>query len=631
MRKKRIIGTAYAQSCLEGYDPQYALSSDPQTCWMAEPYYQWWLMDCGSLCRIESICVRTGIEEGVFYRYVIEYSEDRINWTELCEKRDDEKPLLEGELYPADIAARYIRILMTYCSKGETVCLRDVVVTGEAIAAGDNSEQILDWRKRVRAASCQAASGFVAESTGELEPGWTDTMMNCRNGVSYLMFAGVDFDVLKAEQLRGMFRLPNKDKTLHLQVKICLDALGGTVIGNMDLHRQYTEWLQFACDLEPVTGVHDIYFMVTHVDAPQELGVLWLELCPRPVLSTNIVDHADEVVSEEGEFHAYLGTMHSHTGFSDGSKVPNYAYDHARYVAKMDFLGITEHSNLYDDTFDAAKSRKWRDIKQFAEEKTENGKFLALMGSETTWYNQFGHMNIYGADFFLNPYEIKYNDTSQYYAMLKKFPRVINQWNHPWSCGNRHLDMFEPYDAQLDEVMYTVEINSIELPENDGLFYYIHALDVGWHVSPVGSQDNHRPDWGTENSIRTGIVARRLTKADFYDAIRRHRTYYSCAHTMRLQYFVNGAIMGSVIPKTDTYRFEIQVTNDPQEAILDRIDILGEHGEVLASKGIDGHECHVTRDITNQHKYFFVKVFQKDGGFAATAPVWIEPTGDSKQ
>ena len=439
-----------------------------------------------------------------------------------------------------------------------------------------------------------------------------------------MLFQNVNFDKADAQQLRGMFRLPSKDKTLHLHIRICLDALGGTVIGTMDLHRQYTEWLQFACDLQSVSGIHDVYFMVTHVDAPQELCVLWLEFCKRPVLSTEIIEHADETVCDEGEFYSYLGTMHSHTGFSDGSKVPNFAYDHARYAAKMDFLGITEHSNLYDDTFDASKSRKWRDIKQFAEEKTENGKFLALMGSETTWYNQFGHMNIYGADYFLNPYEIKYNDTTQYYATLKKFPRVINQWNHPWSCGSRHLDMFEPYDPELDKVMYTVEINSIELPENDGLSYYIHALDMGWHVSPVGSQDNHRPDWGTENSIRTGIVAHRLTKADFYDAIRKHRTYYSCAHTMRMHYFVNDAIMGSVIRPADTYCFEVHVTNDPMEAELERLDILGEHGQILGSMMLNGHESHVKLDITEQHKYLFVKVFQKDGWFSATAPVWIE-------
>lgn len=625
MEKKRIIGTAYAQSSMKGFGPEMALNGDINTFWKAEPYYQWWLMDCNSLCHIESICVKTGRDAGSFYRYAIEYSTDRINWTKLCEKQDNMLPLLNGETYSANINARYIRIFMTYNSKGETVCLQEVVVIGERIETEKiTALEEADWTKRFRAISCKAFSGFQKESTGELEPGWKDTMMISQSSASYLMYANINFDSVKAEQLRGMFYLPNKDKALHLRIKICLDSLEGTVIGSMDLHRQYTEWLQFACDLQAISGVHDVYFHLTHVDSPQKLGVLWLELCEGPVLATNIIDHADETVCDEGEFFSYLGTMHSHTGFSDGAKVPNYAYDYARHVAKMDFLGITEHSNLFDDTFDASKSRKWHDIKRFAEEKTVDGKFLALMGSETTWYNQFGHMNIYGADFFLNPYEIKYNDTDHYYATLKKFPRAINQWNHPWSCGARHLDMFEPYDPELDKIIYTVEINSIECPENDGLSYYIHALDVGWHISPVGSQDNHHPDWGTENTIRTGIVAHRLTKADFYDAIRRHRTYYSCAQTMRLRYYVNGVIFGSIIPKAKMYQFQVYATNDTQEAELARIDVLGEHGQVLDSKNLSGHESHVIIEVTDQHKYFFIKVFQSDGKFAATAPGWIE-------
>ena len=113
----------------------------------------------------------------------------------------------------------------------------------------------------------------------------------------------------------------------------------------------------------------------------------------------------------------YFGNLHSHTGFTDGSRTPAYAYDYARYVAKLDFLGVTEHSNL-----------------------------------------------------------------------------------------------FEPYDPELDQVIYTIELNSVEVSEENSLMYYIHALDQGWHISPVGSQDNHRENWGTENDIRTGAILRQLAK-----------------------------------------------------------------------------------------------------------------------
>lgn len=60
---------------------------------------------------------------GEFCRYAIDYSCDRINWTELCEKTDDLESPDSGDCYHADINARYIRITLTYCSSGDAVTL----------------------------------------------------------------------------------------------------------------------------------------------------------------------------------------------------------------------------------------------------------------------------------------------------------------------------------------------------------------------------------------------------------------------------------------------------------------------------------------------------------------------------
>lgn len=624
MKKGQIIGTAYAQSCIEGFEAAKAIDRNPETCWMAEPYYQWWLLDCEGLCDIETITVETKQENNKFYRYAIDYSEDRINWYELHEKTDDAPPKSGGETYSVSITARYIRITMTYCSEGETVSLVNVEVTGTRIEPVADTEHLLT-QKRIRVIESDTVVGFSVSNTEELEPGWFDQMLICDQPGGYFAFRNVALGKLEGHQLKGFFNLAEKDKTLHIHAEIRLDAIDGQIIGTMDMHRQYTPWLQFACDLEDGEfGNRDLYFCISRLDAPQKLGILWAQIMPKPVLTHTIIDHADDGPSAEGEYRAYLGNMHCHTGFTDGSNTPNFAYDYARYVAKMDFLGITEHSNLFDDTFDASCSRKWRDLKRFAEEKTENGQFLALMGSETTWYNQFGHMNIYGADYFLNPYELRYNDTKLYYERLKEYPRSINQWNHPWSCGNRHLDMFEPYDPELDKVMYTIEINSIEWTVMDGLSYYIHALDMGWHVSPVGSQDNHKPNWGTENDIRTGIVVKQLTKADFYDAIRKHRTYYSCAKKLHVIYYVNDEMMGSIISPSEKYQVQVQLSNELGDPELEKIDVIGEHGEVLMTVPVTGNSAVISFSVDTQSRYYFLKVWQKDGTFAATAPVWIE-------
>jgi len=45
------------------------------------------------------------------------------------------------------------------------------------------------------------------------------------------------------------------------------------------------------------------------------------------------------------EIAVFFGNLHSHTALSDGSGTPAEAYEHARDVAGLDFLAITEHNH----------------------------------------------------------------------------------------------------------------------------------------------------------------------------------------------------------------------------------------------------------------------------------------------
>ena len=49
--------------------------------------------------------------------------------------------------------------------------------------------------------------------------------------------------------------------------------------------------------------------------------------------------------AQAAESNVYFGNLHSHTSYSDGSGTPEQAYRHARDVARLDFLAITEHNH----------------------------------------------------------------------------------------------------------------------------------------------------------------------------------------------------------------------------------------------------------------------------------------------
>ncbi|CAI6086542.1 CehA/McbA family metallohydrolase [Cohnella sp. JJ-181] len=625
--------TVTAEHAVDGAGPERAIDGREDTYWAGAPYYVWWKLDLAACCRVERLRIRTG-EAGsdAYATYYIEYSEDGLNWETVAERTERAPHDADGEQYEASFAARYIRVTVTYCSAGETATIRSFEAYGHP---SDASAQPAGGRRSPRklaAVSCDEARGFEPAVSDEIEPGQTDPVLGGGTAGSYILFRGVDFTPEGVDQLRGQFGFENLDKAKRITMEVRVDALTGEKVGEIVLFKQWKRWSILACGLshaDPalLAGVHDVYLVITDADPEQRLLLQWVAFVRKTALPAPRPRPAALPAPADGEYRIYFGNLHSHTGFSDGIGVPEYAYDYARYTAGLDFLAITEHSNLYDHYLDWDKSRKWVDIQRTADEKTEDGAFLALFGAETTWYNQFGHMNTYNMDFFINAYETEFNDIPTYYDTVKPYKDSIQQWNHPWSCGQRHLDGFEPYDPELDEVLHMIEINTIESKELGGLYYYVMALDKGWHVAPVGSQDNHHGQWGTENTLRTGVLVERLTREHFFDAVRHHRVYFTSALHLKVWFKVNGAIMGSTIERTDTLEIEIKALFGAETGgRIIRAEIVGEQGRVLHAIENDGERLDYRAALPREGRYVFAKVYQQDGEFAATAPVWIDAT-----
>ncbi|MFS0723993.1 CehA/McbA family metallohydrolase [Paenibacillus sp. 1P07SE] len=622
---------AWAEQEVPGHEANQAVDGRADTCWAGAPYYKWWKVDLGSLCRIDRLFIRTQAENDAdnYTRYFIETSPDDLNWTLAADRTDvDAHDKGAGQSYDTALTARYVRVTLTYCSSGETVRIYDFQVYGKALA---EQQPAVDRSAPHKFAAVHAdeVHGFETAEADDIEPGATYPVLRSGTAGSYLAYRGVDLSKQGVDQLRGMFGFSDLDKSKRVTLEVRLDRPDGELAGELVLFKQWKRWSNLAGQLSTadparLAGIRDIYLVLREAAPGQELMIHWLAFA-RGTALPEPAPRSEALPAPEGEYRIYFGNLHSHTGLSDGIGTPDEAYDHARYEAGLDFLAITEHSNLYDHDLDWNRSRKWVDIQQTAARKTEDGRFLALYGAETTWYNQFGHMNTYNMDCFINAYEIKYNDIAHYYHTIKQYPDSIQQWNHPWSCGNRHLDGFDPYDAELDEVMHTIEINTIESKELGGLYYYVMALDKGWHVAPVGSQDNHHGQWGSENTLRTGILVDKLTTEDFYDALRHQRAYFTSALHLNVWFRVNGAIMGSRIPRTETIDIEINALYSmPTDQRIVRMEIIGEGGRVLHAIDQDGDELDYRVSLAWPDRYCFVKIYQEDGEFAATAPVWLE-------
>ncbi len=399
-----------------------------------------------------------------------------------------------------------------------------------------------------------------------------------------------------------------------------LDSPTGPIVGTLPAFRQWKDASTLACDIENVTGVHDVYLVVGN-NTQKGIGINWFQFAKKAELPAPVPKPAPLPAPVDGNYNVYFGNLHSHTGFSDGVDVPDVAYNYAKNTANIDFLAVTEHTNLIDSNFAWDKSLEWRDTQLSAVRNTTNGSFVGLTGSESTWYTGFGHMNIFNAPFFISQYDTTYNDVANYYNLIKQYPASINQWNHPW---NDDFYGFTPYDADVDKVLYLMEVPARPRVGPSTESFYIRALDMGWHIAPSGNQDNHEADWGTYNTVRTAVLAKNLTQEHIYDAIRAYRVYSTTDVNMKVIYKINGNIMGSTLSSPSTLNFSVSAIDPDVGDNISRIEVYTDGGIQAGSADFSSNNVNWTSfSITNDtNKYYFLKVIQADGQYAITAPIW---------
>ena len=357
-------------------------------------------------------------------------------------------------------------------------------------------------------------------------------------------------------------------------------------------------------------------------------------------------------------YQLYFGQLHGHTQYSDGAGSLDSALSYIKNLpdsANVQFVAFTDHSNyfdsknapnveaaLYDTSLvkDSDASHSWKTYKdtiaQFNEDNA--GSMVAIGGFEMTWSGGPGHINTFNTPGIVSRNNKTLNNKTDdagmkaYYALLSQTEGAnsISQFNHPGTTFGNFKD-FSYWNPVIDSRMYMVEVGNGEGQIGAGGYYpsyeqYIMALDKGWHLAPTNNQDNHQGKWGNANDARDVILTDNFTEEGIYDAIRALRMYATEDKNLELGYTVNGLMMGSSI-KTVPGKLDIEVSvYDP-----DRTDTISKV-EVVVNSGKVAHVWDDPAELKNgtlsvtlapEYSYYFIRVTQKDGDLAVTAPVWV--------
>lgn len=327
------------------------------------------------------------------------------------------------------------------------------------------------------------------------------------------------------------------------------------------------------------------------------------------------------VNAQEPDFNFYFGNLHAHTSYSDGMGTPSDAYSQVSTKGDMDFYALTEHGYYLQEL---TNIHLWYKSIEEADSFYKAGEFVPLVGYE--WTHAEGHMNGYGTP------KAASRDTQRNFTAFIDYLHEFGgfaAFNHPNPEIQPNWNDFS-YWSYADKVVSMIEVGS-------GAYYrntrnepsYIKALDRGWKIGAVNNQDNHRDDWGSAANVRTGLIAKDLTRRSVMDAMRSMRTYATEDRNARVMITSGQSIMGDTIifkGSGSGLKFNLDIfAKDPDGETFSSIKLITNGGRVVGSVGqFSGGTYSFTIEPNLDYNYYYAKLVQADGDTIITTPIWME-------
>ena len=367
-------------------------------------------------------------------------------------------------------------------------------------------------------------------------------------------------------------------------------------------------------------------------------------------------------------YNYYFGNLHSHTGFSDGSKDstssgvnnPVGAYAYAKLSQNFNFLGVSEHNHYSSNNNPGFQIQSYQPGLTMANNANQDGTFLSLFGMEWGVSSTYsGHVVIYGFNQLIgwessvpsvigSNYNI-YNGKTDYDGLFKKVknnPNAFCYLAHPGfsdftTNGTSATALaYAPYNATYDSAIvgtplrsglaFSTFTNYTDYPNGDYFAYYIKLLSVGYHLGCGYDHDNHYTTFGRSTAGRLVVLMPTLTRANLTTAMQQMHFYGSDDWNAKIDFNLNGNIMGSILSGSTNPVFNV-IHNDMDGEQADSIKIwkgINDHSGTLpqvvytALNNNTATYNDVSTLIQGTEYYYFAEIKQHDGQWIVTSPIW---------
>jgi hypothetical protein len=346
----------------------------------------------------------------------------------------------------------------------------------------------------------------------------------------------------------------------------------------------------------------------------------------------------------QAQFHIYWGDMHGHTAHSDGKGSLDDYFTHARDVAKLDFVVVSDH-----DFGNAAPwkltQETWTLTQDKVDQYTKEGKFIAIAGYEWTsqpkyWTPEeprftgpvkyYNHKNVYfpsKVDYLFSARDAAHNSPNLLAeAVLKQGGLIQN--NHP-VADTEGRDQFD-YEPRYSSVIVNSEIWP-DTMQYQGKTYSVNMertlrefLNRGGRTGFVASTDTHEG----KTAAKTAVLTTDLTRPAIFDALRHRRNYAVFNARIVLDFQINNHVMGEEIKIDGKPRIVAEVKGT---ANIDEVVIVRD-GVVIHSLNPGTPEVRVDfqDDSFPGNSYYYLRVIQADQdehgnrSHAWSSPIWVK-------
>jgi hypothetical protein len=258
----------------------------------------------------------------------------------------------------------------------------------------------------------------------------------------------------------------------------------------------------------------------------------------RAIDSLNLRDKNRFSISGQGQPNsiAWMGTLHSHTGWSDGEQTPHDAFIHARERAVLDFFAVTDHPEYWLFHPD----RTFKDLKEIANWHRSPG-FTTFAGFEYS-HPVFGHYLVIGSEQVCSAIKCPGIQDFHEWLALPENEQAIFAFAHPL----QQKDNASRFEFQRMKLVPNLreKLFGIEVIHWDGHDRYMfgfggskpfieEALQQGWEPGAMASQDNHSANWGL-SANRIAILSATNDHHALLDALRKRRFYATSSPTLQL-------------------------------------------------------------------------------------------------